>query len=137
MVTVMDISYIRTYLNRIEGKTIALVYIFENEEAIGYEHYDIWKGDVISEWLIAIQELNCKPLILDARTFAEKAINKNLPKIDTVINLNNGNMNLSTLSFIPSICSFVGIPCIPCNATAIISGENKFFSNCIALTSPM
>lgn len=128
----MTIENYKEFLFRIQGKTIAVVYIFENEEAKGYQHYDIWKSDVISEWLMAIQENGCRPLIMDARTFIDKAINSTLPKIDAVINLNNGNVELSTLSLIPSICSFINIPCIPCNAVSIISGENKFISNCIA-----
>lgn len=128
----MTIESFKDFLFRIQGKTIAVVYIFENEEAKGYQHYDVWKSDVISEWLIAIQENSCRPLIMDARTFIDKSINSTLPKIDAVINLNNGNIELSTLSLIPSICSFIDIPCIPCNAVSIISGENKFISNCIA-----
>lgn len=128
----MNINDFQNSIYKIQKKTIALVYIFENEKSVGYGHYDIWKSDVISEWILAIQEIDCKPLILDARTFAEKAFNKSLPQVDAVINLNNGNVNLSTLALIPSICSFMGIPCVPCNATSIISGENKFFSNCIA-----
>lgn len=128
----MNINDFQNSIYKIQKKTIALVYIFENEKSVGYGHYDIWKSDVISAWILAIQEIDCKPLILDARTFAEKAFNKSLPQVDAVINLNNGNVNLSTLALIPSICSFMGIPCVPCNATSIISGENKFFSNCIA-----
>lgn len=128
----MNINKFQSYLNKTQGKTIALIYIFENENALGYAHYDIWKSDVISEWLMAVYENKCKPLIFDIRTFVEKAMSNSLPKIDAVINLNNGNIELSTLSLVPSICSFIGVPCIPCNATSIISGENKFFSNCIA-----
>lgn len=128
----MNVEKIKDHLHKIQGKTIAVVYIFEGETAAGYEHYDIWKSDVVSEWINAIQENNCRPLILDARTFIEKTMSKTMPKIDAVINLNNGCKNLSTLSLIPSVCSFENIPCIPCNATSIIAGENKLFSNCIA-----
>lgn len=128
----MDIKTFENYLYRIQGKTIAVVYIFEGENASGYEHYDIWKSDVISEWILSIQENNCRPLIMDARTFISKVMNHTLPIVDAVINLNNGNIDLSTLSLVPSVCSFIDIPCIPCNATSIISGENKLYSNCIA-----
>ncbi len=128
----MNIDDFKEELFRIQGKTVAIVYIFENETAEGYNHYDIWKSDVISEWLLAIQENNCRPLILDARTFMEKIINKSLPHVDAVINLNNGNSELSTLALIPSVCSFANIPCIPCNTVSIIAGENKLFSNLIA-----
>ncbi len=128
----MMIKEFENMLYKIQGKTIAIVYIFEGENAIGYEHYDIWKSDVISEWLSAIQENYCRPLIMDARTFIDKAISNTLPKIDAVLNLNNGNTELSTLSLIPSICSFIGVPCIPCNAVSIIAGENKYISNCVA-----
>lgn len=124
-------------LQSITNKTIAIVYIFENEDSPGYEHYDIWKSDVISEWLNAIQQLNCTPYILDLKTFINQAMNKTLPNIDAVINLNNGTTVLSTLSLVPSVCSFLDIPCIPCNAESIIAGENKCFANSIASTNEL
>lgn len=118
--------------NNIRGKVIAVVYIFENEDANGFGHYDIWKSEVISGWLNAIESIKCIPYILDTRTFINKAMNRTLPIIDYVINLNAGNDNLSTLGLIPSICSFLDIPCIPCDTTAVITGENKKISNFIA-----
>lgn len=121
----------------VKGRTIAIVYIFENENAKGYSHYDIWKSDVITTWLNAVQELKCVPFILDARTFVYKAMNNSLPSIDYVINLNNGNIDLSTLGLIPSVCSFLSIPCIPCNTISIIVGENKLLSNLIAYSKKM
>lgn len=114
------------------GKTIAIIYIFEGENEPGYEHYEVWKTDVISSWMFAIEELHCLPLVMDVRTFAQKAMNKSLPYIDYVINLNNGAKILSTLGLVPSICSFLNIPCIPCNTTTIICGEHKKISNIIA-----
>lgn len=114
------------------GKTIAIIYIFEGENESGYEHYEIWKTDVISSWMFAVEELHCLPLIMDIRTFTQKAMNKSLPYIDYVINLNNGAKILSTLGLVPSICSFLNIPCIPCNTTTIICGEHKKVSNTIA-----
>lgn len=123
------------YLNQIEelkGLTIAIVYVFEGEAAPGYTHYDVWKSDVISSWLLACQELNCLPLILDLRTFSQKALLNSLPHIDVVINLNNGSNNLSSLGLLTSICSFIGIPCIPCNTFQIIAGEEKRIANLIA-----
>lgn len=119
-------------LKKIIGKTIAIVYIFEGESAPGFEHYHIWKSDVISEWLKAIQELKGLPFILDVRTFVEKAIANTLPCIDYVINLNCGSCELSSMGLIPSLCSFLGIPCIPCDTVSIITGENKKVSNFIA-----
>jgi len=119
-------------LKSLEGKTIAIVYTFEKENAPGFEHYSVWKGDIISGWLNAIQELKCLPFILDVRTFVQKAINYTLPYIDYVINLNCGNYELSSLSLVPSICSFIAIPCIPCNAVSIVTSENKRISNLIA-----
>lgn len=114
------------------GKVIAVVYIFENEDAAGFGHYDIWKSEVITGWLNAIEAIKCIPYILDTRTFVNKAMNRTLPVIDYVINLNAGNDNLSTLGFLPSICSFLGIPCIPANTNSVIVGENKKVANCIA-----
>lgn len=124
-------------LNKIKNKTIAVIYIFEGENEKGYEHYDIWQSDVISEWISAIQELGCKPLILDVRTFIQKAMDKSLPHIDYVINLNNGNKELSTLGLTPSVCSFLNIPCIPCNTISIISGEHKEIANYIATSTDL
>lgn len=119
-------------LDDIRGKTIAIVYIFEGDTAPGYAHYDVWKSDVIACWLNAIQELRCMPFILDARTFVNKAMNNSLPTIDFVVNLNNGTTELSTLGLVPSVCSFLSIPCIPCSAASIIIGENKHLSNLLA-----
>lgn len=116
----------------IRGKVIAIVYIFENEDAEGFGHYDIWKSEVITGWLNAVESIKCVPYILDTRTFVQKAMARTLPIIDYVINLNAGNDDLSTLGLIPSICSFLNIPCIPCNTTSIIIGENKKIANYIA-----
>lgn len=130
-VVMTDDNYVNS-LNIIKGKTIAIVYIFENEDAPGFEHYHIWKSDVITGWLTAVQELECVPYILDVRTFVSKAINNTLPKIDFVLNLNCGSVELSSMSLVPSMCSFLSLPCIPCNAASIVTGENKVISNLLA-----
>ncbi len=125
----MDFDYI---FNQIKGKTIAVIYAFEGEDAIGAKHYHFWKSNIISGWINAIQSLNGLPLILDVRTFAQKIMHNTLPKIDYVLNLNCGHYELSTLSLVPSLCSFAGLRCIPCNAMSIIAGEHKKTSNLIA-----
>ena len=118
--------------NQIKGKTIAIVYIFEGENAVGFGHFLTWKDHIISGWLKAIYEIQCVPYTVDVRTFIQKASNYSLPNIDYVINLNSGCYQLSTMSLIPSICSFLGIPCIPCDAVSIVTTENKLLSNYIA-----
>ena len=119
-------------LERVKGSTIALVYIFEGESAPGFSHYHIWQGDVISGWLEAVQSLHCRPFLLDVRTFVEKGVSGTLPHIDYVLNLNCGSKELSPMGLVPSTCAFLGIPCIPCDTTGIIVGENKRLSNIIA-----
>ena len=128
----MENSTYTDKLKSIFGKTIAIIYIFEGDKCDGYRHYEIWKSDVISSWMFAVEELKGLPLIMDLRTFVQKAMNKTLPYIDYVINLNNGTISLSTLGLLPSICSFLNIPCIPCDTISIISGEHKRISNIIA-----
>lgn len=128
----MNTAQYKETLCSIYGKTIAIVYIFEGDEAEGYKHYEIWKSDVISSWMFAVEELHCMPLIMDMRTFVQKAMNNTLPYIDYVINLNNGTLNISVLGVVPSICNFLNIPCIPCDTTTIVCGENKKISNIIA-----
>lgn len=124
-------QYIEKILS-IKGKTVAIVYIFEGEDAPGFRHYHVWKSDVISLWMNAVQSLHCMPLVLDVRTFVEKALNRTLPKIDYVINLNCGSCELSPMSLVPATCAFIGVSCIPCDAVAILTGENKRISNLIA-----
>lgn len=119
-------------IKSLRGKTIAIVYIFEKEDAIGFDHYWVWKSDIISGWLNAVQELECLPFILDVRTFIQKASDRTLPHIDYVLNLNCGCYELSSLSLVPSICGFLSIPCVPCNAVSIVTSENKRISNLIA-----
>lgn len=121
----------------IQGKTIGIVYIFEKDDASGYIHYEAWKSDVITSWLMAIQELKCVPYIMDLRTFVFKAMNNTLPVLDYVVNLNNGTIELSTLGLVPSVCSFLSIPCIPCNTLSMIIGEDKMVSNLIAYAKNM
>ncbi|MCM1144242.1 MAG: hypothetical protein NC318_06320 [Blautia sp.] len=118
--------------DELKCKTIGVVYIFEGEDAPGFEHYHVWQSDIISKWLMAIQELKCRPLILDVRTFVDKAISGTLPHIDYVLNLNCGSCELSPMALVPSICSFFHIPCIPCDAMTILTGENKLISNLVA-----
>lgn len=124
-------------LRHLQGKTIAVVYIYENENAAGFGHYHVWKSDVISGWLKAIQAIHCQPYILDVRTFVEKAVNRSLPSIDYVLNLNCGSENLSAMGLVPSVCSFLDIPCIPCSTGSIIAGEDKYIANLIALARGM
>ncbi len=127
-----NINQFKDRFSKIKGKTIAIVYIFEGDNYSGFEHFYIWKSNIIAKWMNAVQELSCMPLIIDVRTFIDKAINKTLPHIDYVINLNSGTYNLSTMALVPSMCSSINVPCIPCNAISIITGENKILSNHIA-----
>lgn len=117
---------------QINKKTIAVVYVFEKEYADGYEHFYKWSASDIALWLNAIEFLECIPYIIDTRTFLKQASENKLPHIDFVLNLNNGNINLDAMSLVPSVCSFLNIPCIPSNSTAILVGENKNLSNHIA-----
>jgi hypothetical protein len=119
-------------IQKIKGKTVAVVYTFEGDTSGGLEHFFIWKSNIISNWLNAIEELHCLPLIIDVRTFLDKAVNKTLPHIDYVLNMNTGTTDLSVMALIPATCSSLGIPCIPCNAVTIVTGENKLLSNLIA-----
>lgn len=116
----------------IKGKTIAVVYIFEGDNNEGFSHFFIWKGKILTEWINAIEELHCLPLILDVRTFVDKAINQTLPHIDYVLNMNSGTNDLSVMALVPSVCCSINVPCIPCNAVTIVTGENKQLSNLIA-----
>lgn len=120
-------------LKNLRGKTIAIVYIFEKEDAAGFGHFLVWKEKILTGWLNAVYELECLPYIIDVRTFMQKASNYSLPHIDYVINLNSGCDELSTMGLVPSICSFLNIPCIPCDSTAILASENKKISNYIAI----
>ncbi|MCD7778536.1 MAG: hypothetical protein LUH47_08540 [Clostridiales bacterium] len=119
-------------LDFLKGKVIAIVYIFEKENAAGFKHFLTWKEEILTGWLNAVYEINCLPYIIDVRTFIQKASNYSLPHIDFVINLNSGCYELSTMGLVPSICSFLKIPCIPCNAVSILTAENKRISNYIA-----
>lgn len=125
-------SNYRDSLNKLRGKTIGIVYFFEKEDALGSKHYWIWKSDIISGWLNAVQELECVPYIMDVRTFIQKSANNTLPHIDYIVNLNCGSYELSSMGLVPSMCSFLSIPCIPCDAAAIVMSENKHISNIIA-----
>lgn len=116
----------------VRGSTIALVYIFEGEDAPGFAHYDIWRSDVISEWMNAVQELGCMPFIVDVRTFILKAISNTMPKVDFIVNLNAGAAEVSALGLVPIIASFLGIPCIPCDTITNLTAEHKQITNLIA-----
>lgn len=130
-------SNIISHLKNLKGKTVAIVYIFEKEDAAGFQHYWVWKSNIISGWLNAVQELGCLPFILDVRTFIQKAINHDLPHIDFVLNLNCGCLELSSMSLVPAMCSFLAIPCIPCDAASIVISENKAISNTVARSYKM
>ncbi len=120
-------------LKTLRGKTIAIVYIFEKEDASGFDHFLIWKDKILTGWLNAVYEIECLPYIIDVRTFMQKASNYSLPPIDYVINLNSGCNELSTMGLVPSICSFLKLPCIPCDSTTILATENKKISNYVAI----
>ena len=92
---------------KLKGKNVAVVYIFEGETAPGFDHYHVWEGDIIASWLKAIKSLHCLPYILDVRTFVEKGLSGTLPHIDYVINLNCGSKELSPMGLVPSTCAFL------------------------------
>lgn len=121
-----------TELNNLQGKTVGVIYSFEGEEAPGFMHYHFWESDIISKWLVAIQNLRCRPYILDVRTFVEKSFAGTMPHLDFVLNLNCGGCELSPMALVPSICAFFNIPCVPCDAVSILTGENKLVSNLVA-----
>lgn len=127
----MNIKEYITALNKLKNKVIAIVYTFQNENW-EEKYYDPWKGDVIADWTRAIYEIKGVPYVIDFESFAQKAFNNSLPKINYVINLNNGSKNLSSLGLVPSICSYLNIPCIPSKPETLLMGENKFVSNCLA-----
>ena len=122
----------REKIQKIKGKTIALVYIFEGDDSSGFSHFFIWKSKILSKWMNAIEDLHCLPFLIDVRTFVNKAMNHTLPHIDYVLNMNSGTCDLSTMALVPATCSALGVPCIPCNAVTIVTGENKKLSNYIA-----
>lgn len=128
----MNLNEFKHTFNKIKGKTIAVVYTFEGDTSSGFEHFFLWKSTILTKWLVAIEELHCMPLILDVRTFIDKAINQTLPYVDYVLNLNTGMLDLSVMALVPSMCSSRGIPCIPCDAVSVVTGENKLLSNLIA-----
>lgn len=122
-------------LDSIRGKIIAIVYNFGREPAPGYSIYESWKADVISSWLVAVDELGAIPLVLDARTFISKVVNNTMPQIDYVVNLCNGLKDISVLGTVPVICAFAALPCVPNNAKTIMVGEDKRISNYLACFS--
>ena len=126
------INEYHSMISNIKGKVIALVYNFRNEPAPGYKIYESWKSDVISSWMIAIDELGAIPFVLDSRTFVSKIINTTMPHVDYVVNLCNGLEDISVLGVVPSICAFASLPCIPNNAKTIMLGEDKRISNYLA-----
>lgn len=127
----MDLLDYRKKLECLVGKVIAIVYTFTGD-ASALKYYDAWKADVLADWVKGVYDIKCVPLVIDFETFAFKAFNNTLPKIDYVINLNNGNADLSSLGLLPSICSYFNIPCIPNNSEVLILGENKFVANTLA-----
>lgn len=122
-------------LDSIKGKVIAIVYNFGKEKAPGYSIYESWKSDVISSWMVAVDELGAIPLVLDARTFISKIVNNTMPQVDYVVNLCNGLKDISVLGAVPAICAFAALPCIPNSAKTIMIGEDKRISNYLALSS--
>lgn len=128
----ITVNEFKENFQKLQGKTIAIVYIFENDNSSGFNHFFIWKGQVLTRWINAVYEIGCIPLILDVREFVNKAMSKTLPHIDYVLNLNSGTTELSSMALVPSTCSSIDVPCIPCNAVAIVTGEDKRLSNYIA-----
>lgn len=128
----LNLEQFKDRFQKIKGKTIAIVYIFEGDDSDGFNHFFIWKSSILTKWLNAIEEIHCLPFIVDVRTFVSKAMNHTLPHIDFILNMNSGTYDLSTMALVPSTCSALGIPCIPCNAVTIVTGENKKLSNLIA-----
>lgn len=118
--------------NPLSKKVIAIVYVFNNNDTTGYSHFYNWSGKDIAMWLNAIEFLDCNPYIIDTQNFINLAFNNQLPHIDYVLNLNNGNINLDAMSLVTSVCEYLGIPCIPSSSTATLVGENKNLSNMIA-----
>lgn len=123
---------ISEFLQKIRRRNIAVVYTFQNEDSPGFEHYDYWTFGVVGDWVRAVEQLGCVPYILDVRTFGHKALSNTLPPIDFIVNLNAGNLSLSTLGVVPSLAGFLNIPCLPNALLATVAGESKGLSNKVA-----
>lgn len=130
----MELTKYLEKLKNLTGSVIAIVYTFTGGVSTS-KYYDAWQADVLSDWIRGVYDIQCIPLVMDFETFAFKAFNNTLPKIDYVINLNNGSLNLSSLGLLPSLCSYLDIPCIPNASETLIIGENKFVSNVLAQNS--
>ena len=52
-------------IDSIKGSIIAIVYTFEGETAKGFTHYDVWRSAVICDWVRAVEEIGCKPYLLN------------------------------------------------------------------------
>lgn len=120
------------FLTKIRRKSVAVVYTFQNEDSPGFGHYDYWTFGVVSDWVRAVEQLGCVPYVLDVRTFGHKALNGTLPPVDFIVNLNAGNLSLSTLGVVPSLAGFLDIPCLPNAVLATVAGESKGLSNKVA-----
>mmetsp|Transcript_23982 Transcript_23982/g.43874 ORF Transcript_23982/g.43874 Transcript_23982/m.43874 type:complete len:352 (+) Transcript_23982:2060-3115(+) len=120
---------VKAFLTALKRKNIGIVYSFQNERASGDKHYDYWKFDVVGDWANAVEQLGAVPYILDTRTFAHKAMDSSLPPLDYVVNLNAGNTHFSSLGLVPSLCGFIGLPCIPNEVLATLVAESKSLSN--------
>ena len=104
----MNAEEYKNSINSLKGKTIAIVYNYPGDSQSGAKKYDFWEGDVIADWIHAVFELHGMPLMLDARTFVEKTMNRTLPLIDYVVNLSDGYSELS--SSIMKLNSFSSTP---------------------------
>lgn len=124
-------------LRAASGKNIGLVYSHRADPNFSKKHYAFWKMDVVSDWALAVEALGAIPLLLDVKSFISKAVNGELGDIDYIVNLNAGNNDLGNLGIVPSICSYISTPCIPCNTSQVITGENKIVSNHIASSLKM
>lgn len=102
-------------------------------------------GGELQDWVDGINDMLIKSDILfDGTKFkAENCLafeNEGLTNLlfpfseDVKLNMVNSGCNeLSTMGLVPSICSFLKLPCIPCDSTTILATENKKISNYVAI----
>ncbi|MCZ6862609.1 MAG: hypothetical protein O7I42_20445 [Alphaproteobacteria bacterium] len=123
------------FLERLAGKTIAIVYSYSNVVDREATWYDRWRSDVVSYYGLAVEALRAEARYLDIDTYLRLMSEPKAFVGDVIINLHSGLNQIGSWPIISSLASWRGLPIVPCSSDVHITSERKDIANTVARTT--
>lgn len=110
----------------LEGSTVALAYAHSFDPDVLHAYYLRQRTETLSGYADVIDLLGAYPVFFNIDQFVELCTRpEQLAKIDFVLNVPGGSLNLDLLTLVGTLAGKVAKPVFPATATTISLGQNK------------